>query len=70
MELVHQYLTGPKFRHRLKAIVEKFSDMQADLDPTATHRAAGPRVASTIEEPPVDGAGDCSTFPGDERVLL
>jgi hypothetical protein len=32
MELVYQYLTGPKFRHRLEAIVEKFSDMQADLD--------------------------------------
>ncbi len=32
MELVYQYLTGPKFRHRVQAIVEKFSDMQADLD--------------------------------------
>jgi hypothetical protein len=32
MELVYQYLTGPKFRHRLEAIVEKFSDMQTDLD--------------------------------------
>jgi len=32
MELVYQYLTGPKFRHRVEAIVEKFSDMQADLD--------------------------------------
>jgi hypothetical protein len=31
-ELVYQYLTGPKFRHRVEAIVEKFSDMQADLD--------------------------------------
>ena len=31
MELVYQYLTGPKFRHRVEAIVEKFSDMQADL---------------------------------------
>ena len=27
MELVYQYLTGPKFRHRVEAIVEKFSDM-------------------------------------------
>jgi hypothetical protein len=25
-------LTGPRFRHRVEAIVEKFSDMQADLD--------------------------------------
>jgi hypothetical protein len=32
MELVYQYLTGPKFRHRVEAIVENFSDMQADLD--------------------------------------
>ena len=32
MELVYQYLTGPKFRHRIEAIVEKFSDMQVDLD--------------------------------------
>ena len=32
MELVYQYLTGPKFRHRVEAIVEKFSEMQADLD--------------------------------------
>lgn len=32
MELVYEYLTGPKFRHRVEAIVEKFSDMQADLD--------------------------------------
>jgi hypothetical protein len=26
MELVYQYLTGPRFRHRIEAIVEKFSD--------------------------------------------
>jgi hypothetical protein len=32
MELVYQYLTGPKFRQRVEAIVEKFSDMQVDLD--------------------------------------
>jgi len=32
MELVYEYLTGPRFRHRIEAIVEKFSDMQADLD--------------------------------------
>ncbi|MBM3633368.1 MAG: DUF2130 domain-containing protein [Alphaproteobacteria bacterium] len=31
-ELVYQYLTGPRFRHRVEAIVEKFSDMQDDLD--------------------------------------
>jgi len=32
MEMVYQYLTGPRFRHCIEAIVEKFSDMQADLD--------------------------------------
>jgi hypothetical protein len=32
MELVYQYLTGPRFRHRIDAIVEKFTDMQEDLD--------------------------------------
>ena len=32
MELVYHYLTGSKFRHRVEAIVEKFSDMRADLD--------------------------------------
>lgn len=32
MEMVYQYLTGPRFKHRVEAIVEKFSDMQDDLD--------------------------------------
>lgn len=32
MEMVYQYLTGSRFRHRIEAIVEKFSDMQEDLD--------------------------------------
>ncbi|HML92945.1 DUF2130 domain-containing protein [Methyloceanibacter sp.] len=32
MEMVYEYLTGPRFRHRVEAIVEKFSEMQADLD--------------------------------------
>jgi hypothetical protein len=32
VELVYQYLTGPRFRHRVEAIVEKFTDMQADLE--------------------------------------
>jgi hypothetical protein len=31
-ELVYQYLTGPRFRHRIEAIVERFSEMQADLE--------------------------------------
>lgn len=32
MEMVYQYLTGPRFRHRIQAIVERFGDMQEDLD--------------------------------------
>ena len=32
MELVYQYLTSQRFRHRIEAIVEKFTDMQQDLD--------------------------------------
>lgn len=31
-ELVYEYLTGPRFRHRIEAIVEKFSDMRDDLN--------------------------------------
>lgn len=31
-EMVYQYLTGPRFRHRVEAIVEAFSSMQTDLD--------------------------------------
>lgn len=32
MEMVYQYLTGPRFRHRVQAIVEKFTDMHEDLE--------------------------------------
>lgn len=32
MEMVYKYLTGPGFRHRVEAIVEKFSEMQQDLE--------------------------------------
>lgn len=32
MEMIYQYLTGPRFRHRIEAIVERFSEMQEDLD--------------------------------------
>ena len=31
MELVYQYLTGPRFRQRVTAIIEKFEEMSADL---------------------------------------
>lgn len=32
MELVYEYLTGPHFRRRVGAIVEKFTEMRSDLD--------------------------------------
>ena len=32
MEMVYGYLTGPRFRQRVQAIVEKFSDMHEDLE--------------------------------------
>jgi hypothetical protein len=32
MGLIYDYLTGPRFRHRIEAIVEKVSDMQVDLE--------------------------------------
>lgn len=32
MDMVYQYLTGPRFRQRVQAIVEAFSSMQDDLD--------------------------------------
>jgi len=31
-EMIYQYLTGPRFRQRVEAIVEAFSSMQQDLD--------------------------------------
>jgi hypothetical protein len=32
MEAMYRYLTGPRFRHRVEAIVEKFGEMQSDLE--------------------------------------
>ncbi len=32
MELVYKYLTGPRFRQRIEAVVERVADMQGDLD--------------------------------------
>jgi hypothetical protein len=32
MEMIYRYLTGPRFRHRVEAVVERFTEMQADLD--------------------------------------
>jgi hypothetical protein len=31
-ELLYQYLTGPRFRQRVQAIVEAFGSMKEDLD--------------------------------------
>jgi hypothetical protein len=36
MELVYDYLTGPQFRQRVAAIVEKFEEMQSDLEKERT----------------------------------
>jgi hypothetical protein len=32
LELIYQYLTGPRFRQRIEAIVENFFNMQTDLE--------------------------------------
>jgi hypothetical protein len=32
MQMIYQYLTGPRFRQRIEAIVEAFSSMKKDLD--------------------------------------
>jgi hypothetical protein len=32
MEMIYRYLTGPRFRHRIEAVVERFTEMQGDLD--------------------------------------
>lgn len=31
-EMIYEYLTGPRFRHRVEAIVEAFGTLRADLD--------------------------------------
>jgi hypothetical protein len=47
MELLYHYLTGPRFRQRIEAIVERFSDMENDLD---KERKAITRLWSKREE--------------------
>jgi hypothetical protein len=32
MEMVYQYLTGSQFQRHIEAIIEKFCEMQSDLD--------------------------------------
>ena len=45
-EMVYNYLTGPRFKHRVEAIVERFTEMQADL---ARERKAMTRMWSKRE---------------------
>ncbi len=57
MELVYQYLTGPRFRHRITAIFEKFSDMQQDLEKerktmTRFGRNGKNRFVASLTQPP------------------
>jgi hypothetical protein len=72
MQLVYQYLTGPSFRRRIEAIVEKFSDMQADLDreKKATIRLWAKREAQIhgVIESTVGMYGDLQGIAG--RALL
>ena len=46
-EVMYAYLTGPRFRHRIEAIVEKFTDMQTDLN---RERATMTRLWAKREE--------------------
>jgi hypothetical protein len=45
--LIYQYLTGPRFRQRIEAFVEKFSSMQTDLE---RERKAMRRLRAKREE--------------------
>ena len=45
--LIYQYLSGPRFRRRIEAIVEKFSSMQTDLE---RERKAMTRLRAKREE--------------------
>ena len=36
-EVVYQYLTGPRFRQRVEAIVEAFPTMQEDINKEKSH---------------------------------
>jgi len=47
-EMVYQYLTGPRFRQRVEAIVEAFSGMQEDLD--REHKAIMKQWAKRSEQ--------------------
>ena len=57
-EMVYQYLTGPRFRHRVEAIVEAFSSMQEDLD--KERKAIMKQWAKREEQIEIDGASVCT----------
>jgi hypothetical protein len=61
-ELVYQYLTGPRFRQRVGAIVEKFTDMQVDLD---RERKTMMRLWSKREEQVKEVLDSCAGLYGD-----
>lgn len=45
MEMLYSYLTGPRFRQRVQAIVEAFSTMKEDIDREKSKRDPGCHVA-------------------------
>lgn len=51
-ELVYQDLTGPRFRQRIDAIVEKFTNMQSIWTASAERRCVSGRNARTTERRP------------------
>jgi hypothetical protein len=62
MELMYGYLTGPKFRHRVEALAEIFSDMQGDLQ---RERAALTRLWAKRESQILKGIGSTVGMYGD-----
>jgi Uncharacterized protein conserved in bacteria (DUF2130) len=54
MEVVYQYLTGPRFRHRIEAVVERFSEMQADPLPQSSRLLRRQRLARRVNPPPIE----------------
>jgi hypothetical protein len=62
MELMYGYLTGPKFRHRIEALAEIFSEMQGDLQ---RERAALTRLWAKRESQILKGIGSTVGMYGD-----
>jgi len=67
MEMVYQYLTGPRFRQRVQAIVEAFSSMKEDLTAKKkSSRGSGPSAKnkSTAScKPPSACTATCRASP-------